>query len=376
MPIMTEAPTTVPPTNRVAAPDSSPLAEIGCCRAIPALDGQFDPSVAPQVIPAGQILDDRFEIREMLASSGMAIIYRAEDLANARAEVAIKVPLRNVETDPVGFERFRREEEFGLRLSHPFLLRFFPIEGQKCRPYLAMELLRGCPLDRLAADARPLPEADALKIVGLIAEAAGAMHQQGLIHRDLKPANVMLTRDRSLRLMDFGLASPPLRHRSLLAKLIPIFGTPEYMAPEQVDNGPIDERTDIYALGAILYELLTGQVPFRHDDPWQSAFQRTTGDPIAPRKLNPAISPQAEEIVLHALQRHAEDRYLSMEAFKADLDAPERVTVTGYCERLRPPRFKLSFQATPMLAGALLGVGVLLGLVGMFVFLAAHGGGK
>jgi len=172
--------------------------------------------------------------------------------------------------------------------------------------------------------------------------------------------------------MDFGLASAPLRRRSLFARLTPIFGTPEYMAPEQVENGSVDERTDIYALGAILYELLTGAVPFKNEDPWQSAFQRTTGDPIAPRTLNPALSPQAEEIVLHALQRKPGDRYPSMAAFRADLNAPTHVPVTGYCERLRPPRWKLGFQTTPVLAGLLLGLGAILFLGTMFLILRAR----
>jgi serine/threonine protein kinase len=154
--------------------------------------------------------------------------------------------------------------------------------------------------------------------------------------------------------------------------LAPIFGTPEYMAPEQVDNGPIDERTDIYALGAILYELLTGSVPLQNEDAWQSAFQRTTGDPIAPRALNPALSPQAEEIVLHALQRKPSNRYESMAAFKAELAAPERITVTGLCKRLRPPRWKLSLQATPALAGLLIGLGAILFFIMLFLILRAH----
>jgi len=172
--------------------------------------------------------------------------------------------------------------------------------------------------------------------------------------------------------MDFGLASPPIRRRSPLAKLTTILGTPEYMAPEQVKNGPVDERTDIYALGAILYELLTGEVPFKNEDPWQSAFQRTNWRSIAPRTLNSALSPQAEEIVLHALQRNPRDRYPSMAAFKADLDAPERVQVTGYCERLRRSRWKLGFQSTPVLAGLLLGLGAILCFATLFLILRAR----
>ena len=213
-------------------------------------------------------------------------------------------------------------------------------------------------------------------LVSLVCEAVGYMHGRGIIHRDLKPSNIMICRDRTLRVMDYGLASRPIRRRSPLAKLTPIFGTPEYMAPEQVRNGSIDERTDVYALGAILYELLTGEVPFKNEDPWQSAFQRTTGDPIAPRVLNPAISPQAEEIVLHALQRKPGDRYPSMAAFQADLGAPALVPVTGCCNRLQRPRWKLGLQSTPVLSGLLLGLGAILSLVALFFVLRARFAGR
>jgi serine/threonine-protein kinase len=352
----------------IAAPS---LAGLVSCQNIPEVYGNLEPSAEPQ-LRLSQVLDGRFLVREIFSRGGMATIYRAEDMLNGRHDVALKVPLMRVESDPASYARFRHEEEIGLKLSHPFLLKFYPVAGEKCRPYFVTEFLRGCTLDHLAYDTRPLPETDALKITGLVCDALGHMHGQGFIHRDLKPSNIMICCDRTLRLMDFGLASAPLRRRSLFAKLTPIFGTPEYMAPEQVENGSIDERTDIYALGAILYELLTGAVPFKNEDPWQSAFQRTTGDPIAPRTLNPALSPQAEEIVLHALQRKPRDRYPSMAAFKADLDAPARVPVTGYCERLRPPRWKLGIQSTPVLSGLLLGLGAILFFISMFLVLRAR----
>jgi serine/threonine protein kinase len=348
-----------------------PLAGVGCCAGIPEYYGKIEPSSEPE-LRLGQVLDGRFLIREIFSRGGMATLYRAEDRLQEGRGVALKVPLMRVESDPAAFARFRHEEEIGLKLSHPFLLKFFPVAGEKSRPYLATELLRGCTLDYLGYGARPFPEGDALKIISLVCEAVGHMHGRGIIHRDLKPSNIMICCDRTLRVMDFGLAAPPVRRRSLLAKLTSIVGTPEYMAPEQVKNGPVDERTDIYALGSILYELLTGEVPFKNEDPWQSAFQRTTGDPIAPRTLNAALSPQAEEIVLHALQRKPRDRYPSMAAFKADLDAPERVPVTGYCERLRRPRWRLGFQSTPVLAGLLLGIGALLFFVAMFLILRAR----
>jgi serine/threonine protein kinase len=345
-----------------------PLADVASCQDIPEARGRIEPSAEPQLQP-GQVLDGRFLVREVFSQGGMATIYRAEDLLHQRRDVALKVPLMRVESDPVAFTRFRHEEEIGLKLSHPFILRFYPVAGEKCRPYFVTEFLQGCTLDYLRHETRPLAEANALKIAGLVCDALDHMHGQGIIHRDLKPSNIMICRDQTLRVMDFGLASAPIRRRSLFAKLTPIFGTPEYMAPEQVENGSVDERTDIYALGAILYELLTGVVPFKNEDPWQSAFQRTTGDPIAPRTLNPALTPQAEEIVLHALQRKPVDRYPSMAAFRADLNSPARVPVTGYCERLRPPRWKLGFQTTPILSGLLLGLGAILFLGTMFLIL-------
>jgi serine/threonine-protein kinase len=345
-----------------------PLAEVSCCRDVPETRGGFEPSTEP-LLSQDRVLDGRFLIREAIGRSRMATIYRAEDMLHDRRSVAVKLPLQTVESDPVCFTRFRHEEEIGLSLHHPFLLKFYPVTGEKCRPYLATEYLAGCTLDHVGRGARPLPEGDSLRIVSLVCDALGHMHEKGVIHRDIKPANIMICRDGTLRVMDFGLASPPIRQRSVLAKLTTIFGTAEYMAPEQVENGPIDERTDIYGLGAILYELLTGSVPFKNEDPWQSAFRRTTGDPVAPRALNPAISPQAEEIVLHALQRNPDDRYRSMAAFKTDLIAPDRVKVTGYCHRLRPPRWQLSFQGTPLLVGALIGIGFLALLVLLFLFL-------
>ena len=354
--------------REVTALDAPPLADVDCCRDIPEFHGSFEPSLEPQLRP-GQVLDGRFLIREVITRSGMATVYRAEDLLNGRREVAIKVPLRSLECDSAGFSRFQHEEEIGLRLSHPSLLKFHAVAGGKCRPYIATEFLRGCTLSHLAQVRRPIGETDALKVAALVCEAVGHMHGRGIVHRDLKPSNIMICCDRTLRVMDFGLASPPVRRRTLLAKLTPILGTPEYMAPEQVENGPVDERTDIYGLGAILYELLTGVVPFKNDDPWQSAFQRTTGDPIAPRTLNPALSEQAEEIVLHALQRKPRDRHASMAAFKADLDAPEQVPVSGYCNRLRRPRWKLGLQSTPVLSGLLMGVCAIAFLVTMFLVL-------
>jgi serine/threonine-protein kinase len=141
------------------------------------------------------------------------------------------------------------------------------------------------------------------------------------------------------------------------------------MAPEQVRNKRNDARTDIYSLGVILFQMLTGALPFQGEDPWVAAQMRVTGDPVAPRSLNPALSPQAEEIVLRAMRRNPAERYPSVAAFQADLDEPERVHVTGLSSRLQAPRWRLSLQGTPFLAGGMIGFGFLFFLVGVFLYI-------
>ncbi len=300
----------------------------------------------------------------------MATIYRAEEIAGGRRTVAIKVPLMRIESDPVCFARFLHEEMVGTKFDHPFLVKVFPSDREKSRPYLVMEFLRGSTLEQMMDRMRPLPEPEALRVAAMACEALAHMHGRGVVHRDLKPANIMICEDGGFRLFDFGLASAPRRRSSLIAKLTPTFGTPEYMAPEQVENGVIDERSDVYGLGAVLYEMLTGDVPFRREDPWASGFARLSEDPLAPRALNPKVSPQAEEIVLRALQRRPRDRFQSVGQLKAALDAPEKFEVTGLASRQRPPaHWNLSLQATPLLSGALLGSGVLLALIVAFFLL-------
>jgi serine/threonine protein kinase len=331
------------------------LDQPSCFQDVPEWHDPVEPSYGPELRP-GHLLDGRFRIGEPLSRSGMSVIYKAEDTRNENHTVAVKVPHLRYESDPNFFSRFQREEEIGLRLDHPFLLRFIAVDG-KSRPYIVTEYLKGCTLAHLLYAMRPLSEKDALRITSLVCEALQHLHAQRVIHRDLKPANIMICRDRSIRLMDFGIASAENSRRITLAGFTPAMGTPDYMAPEQVTSRPCDERTDLYSLGAVLYEMLTGVVPFQNDNPWTAMNDRVTGDPVAPRKLNPDLSLQAEEIVLHALQRDPANRYPTAAAMKADLDAPGEVRVTGYCHRLQTPHWRFGLRETPVLAGALIGAG-------------------
>jgi serine/threonine-protein kinase len=353
---------------------SSPLDDVTCCRSIV----EYREAVEGRDVPfrRGDTLDGRFRITEVLSISGMGCIFKAEDIQNGSALVAVKVPHLHYESDPGFFSRFQREERIGLELNHPFILRFIPVPGQKSRPYIVTEYLSGCTLDHLLQATRPLPEKDALKIGSRLCEALQYLHDHGIIHRDLKPQNVMICRDRTIRIMDFGIARDDRSRRITHVGNTPTMGTPDYMAPEQVKGKRVDKRTDIYNLGALLYEMLTGAVPFPNENPWAALNARVTGDPVALRKVNPDLSPQAEEIVLHALQRNPADRYSSARAMKAELDSVEQVRVTGLCDRLREPAaWKPGLLERPLvLAAALLSplaVGI---LVMLFLLLHRHPG--
>jgi serine/threonine-protein kinase len=286
-------------------------------------------------IQVGQVLDNRFHITGVISRSGMASIFKAVDMKTGKA-VAIKAPFMQFESDPGFFSRFEREEAIGKALNHPYILHILSID-EKSRPYIAMEYLEGQTLRQLLRSVRPLPEHDALRIAGKILEALEYMHKNGVVHRDLKPENVMLCSDGSLRIMDFGIAKAAGMRRLTFTGLSQAMGTPDYMAPEQVKGKRGDERTDIYSLGAMLYEMVTGQAPFEGANPYMIMNARLTGDPVAPRKVNPQISAPVEEIILHAMERNPYDRYPSAAAMKVELDHPETVALTGRHERLKPP---------------------------------------
>ena len=284
----------------------------------------------------GQLLDGRYELTDLISRSGMASIYKATDIKEKRT-VALKVPFMQFESDPGFFTRFRREQEIGTSLNHPYILRVDPDEGDRSRPYLVMEYLEGQTLGHLMRSIRPMPTNDALKIASRISEALHYMHDHEVVHRDLKPENIMILNDGSIRIMDFGIAKVENQRRLTFGGFTPTMGTPDYMAPEQVKGKRGDRRTDIYSLGAILYEMVTGSTPFEGANPFLIMNARLTGDPVAPRQKNPELSPQVEEIILHAMARNPQDRYQTALEFKNDLDHPEKVHVTGRASRLEAP---------------------------------------
>ena len=311
------------------------------------------PSLSGGQLGVGSLLDDRFEITDLIARSGMASLFKADDRVT-KTSVALKVPHLQLESDPAGFDRFKREEEIGLRLNHPFILKFIPVE-KKSRPYIVMEYLEGQTLGDLLKSVRPLPEPDAVKIASRTCEALDYLHKNQVVHRDLKPHNIMLCNDGSIRIMDFGIAKALNSRRLTFVGFTPAMGTPDYMAPEQVRGSRGDEQTDIYSLGAMLYEMTTGQAPFEGDSPYVIMNARVTGDPVAPRRINTHLTPAIEEILLHALERNPKQRYQSAAEMKAELDDYEKVSMTDRHTRLRSPQvWKSRFRWVPIVIAFLL----------------------
>ena len=346
------------------------IEEVNYYRGVPVYREPAAPPPTGDLRP-GDLLDDRFLILETISRSGMATIFKATDQTNKQA-VAIKVPLMQFESDPGFYSRFTREEEIGLQLNHPFILKFIPIKSRS-RPYIVTEYLRGYTLAHLLHSVSPLPVNDALKLASTICEAVHHLHAHNIVHRDLKPQNIMICNDGTIRIMDFGIARAGGR-RITFTGFTPSLGTPDYMAPEQVRGKRGDPRTDIYSLGAILYELVTGRTPFEGESPLLVMNARLANDPPAPRLIRTDLPPAVEEIILHAMERDPARRYATVAQMKAELDDPGRVEVTGRAGRLHtasPWKSKLR-RHLPMILGIVLPLLVVLGFAWFAFFHVRH----
>lgn len=289
-------------------------------------------------LEVGDVLDDRFEVQEVISRSGMASIFKALDRTSS-TQVALKVPFMQYESDMAFFSRFQREEEIGRSLDHPFILKIVNVDQEKkSRPYIAMELLKGKTLDEVMRHERPMSVSKAMALVANLCDALAYMHEKEIVHRDMKPANIMVCEDGTLRIMDFGIAKAAGMRRVTFTGFSPAMGTPDYMAPEQVKGRRGDHRTDIYAVGAILYEMVTGHTPFEGQNPFMIMQARLTGDPEAPTNFHKDITNQLEEIILHAMEREPRNRYGSAKEMADELRHSDRVILTGRVERLQAPK--------------------------------------
>ncbi len=310
--------------------------------------------------PGSQL--DHYAVKELIARSNTASILRATDLRTGH-DIAIKIPHPEVEGDLLFYQRFLREQEICETLDHPAVVKAFP-ERNRGRMYIAMEVAPGQLLRQVLSDRRKLPPEHAVKIAVAICEALDYIHSQGVVHRDLKPENIMIDGEDRIKLIDFGIASRSGARRLTFGKLSNVMGTPDYIAPEQVKGKRGDARTDVYALGVILYEMLTGETPFPGNDPFVVMNDRLVKNPLPPREFEPSITPELQEVIYRALERNPKTRYASAREFACDLLQPVRVQAAGRgCNRDQRTKAALFF-------GALAAIPLV--ILGLLLFVAHH----
>jgi serine/threonine protein kinase len=317
--------------------------------------------IAMTILEAGDTLD-HYRLDATVARSGMSTLYRATDLRSGR-QVAIKVPHAEMEADPVLLERFEREQQIGQDLDHPGIVKTCNGE-ERSRLYMVIEWVDGRLLRSIMNEERKLPVERAIRITLGICDALDYMHKRGVVHRDLKPENIMVGEGDSIKLIDFGIAMKEDARRLTFTGMSPALGTPDYISPEQVKGQRGDQRSDIYALGVMLYEMLTGTTPFSGPNPLAVMNERLLVDPKPARSLNSAISPQLEEILFRALERDPRHRYATAAEMAWELEHQEQVGVDDGARRValhkRLPTKKLLLYAGLALAPVVLFVLMLL----------------
>ncbi|MBV9405210.1 MAG: protein kinase, partial [Acidobacteriaceae bacterium] len=267
-----------------------------------------EPRIAPgDALAPGTMLGSRYRIEAEAGSGGMGRVYRAMDLELNRT-VALKVVREDLANNPEALERLKQEITLASRISHRNVLRIHDLGEANGIRFVSMAWADGEDLSELLRDAAPLPEARIFQLAIEICLGLEAAHEQGIVHRDLKPGNVLLDAAGHACIADFGLAHTA-DVPTTVSRSGEVHGTPRYMSPEQVESKATDARTDIYALGLILYEMATGRIPFRDDSVYQTMAQRVTDKPRDPKLLNPAISDALSRVILRCLEREPGERY-------------------------------------------------------------------
>jgi serine/threonine protein kinase len=271
----------------------------------------------------GRLLGGRYHLDKVVGEGGMGIVYRARDQKTGDI-VAVKVIRADIACETRAVKRFLREAEAAGRLNHPGIVRVFD-EGTDVEHYLVMELVEGLTIREWVKTYgrahRPI-----LKLLGDILAGLHHAHSRGIIHRDIKPENILVTHEKRAKLMDFGLARPMVGRGVTITQTGAIVGTVAYMSPEQASGKRGDERSDLYSLGVVAYELLSGRRPFSGESPMQILLKHIQDEPLPPRRFNPGLPEQIEEVLLRLLSKKPEARYANAseawEAFRKCLDVP------------------------------------------------------
>ncbi|HJZ10502.1 MAG TPA: serine/threonine-protein kinase, partial [Acidobacteriota bacterium] len=263
-------------------------------------------------------LEGRYQVLAELGRGGMGIVYQAYD-KQLKEQVAIKLLSPLLSTDNEALERLTREVSLARRVTHPNVIRIHDIAEVNGLHYVSMEYFGGTNLKEHLKRSGSLSLLNAYQILSQMCNGLEAAHSQGVVHRDLKSQNVMVGPSGQIKIIDFGLARSV--HLEGMTATGLIMGTPEYMAPEQVSGKHVDERADIYALGVILFEMLTGRVPFTGDSPIAVGFQQLKDPPPSPRSINPQVPEEVEKIILKALEKNPIHRYRNVDELRKDFEA-------------------------------------------------------
>jgi len=300
---------------------------------------------------------DHYQIQAHLAQGGMADVYSAKDLVTGN-DVVLKIPDRMMIGDPAQYERFQRELEVTKTLHHPAIQHGLESGQFNRTPYLVTEWIDGRSMREVVESEAPLAVDKAIALIRKIADGLAYIHDHDVVHRDLKPENILISKDGQPVIIDFGLALTKGGRRVTYANLSATAGTPDYMAPEQVEGHRGDKRTDIYSLGIMLYELLAGRPPFTGDSNMAVMAQHLRGAIPRLDKEQPNISPHIAAVVALALQKNPDDRYPDMPAFIQALDHPESVD-TSILDKITGTTTAVPFWRSQTFRAVLMGLALL-----------------
>jgi serine/threonine-protein kinase len=269
-----------------------------------------------------RLLSNRYELGDTLGYGGMSEVHRGRDVRLGR-EVAVKVLRADLARDPQFQERFRREAQNAAALNHPAIVAVYDTGETRTEygplPYIVMEYVDGRTLRDIVKSEGPLPGQRAMEIMADVCAALDFSHRHGIVHRDVKPANVMITKTGAVKVMDFGIARAVADGQVAVTQTAAVIGTAQYLSPEQARGEAVDARSDVYAAGCVLFELLTGEPPFTGDSPVAVAYQHVREDPKPPSALNPRVSQVLDAVVLKAMAKGAPNRYQSAAEMRADM---------------------------------------------------------